>query len=407
MSRWLPALLLAALCACGRPPGAGSPDAGLPDAQAPDASTADSGAPIADAGLAELEAFCDGLAEDACAYRVRCGLAHSLEGCLQLLADEQLLQPCLGPERDSLLRGAARFAPERAAACRDQLRDAGACQDVPFSALPGCGVLVSGRVQEGGACALDHECAGDAFCAADGGSCPGACARRKPLGAPAGRDGECGQGAYVFDGRCAAPVPLGGSCAPTPFVGYPRCADGSYCDRYGALVCLASQGLTAPCPTGFECAFPLRCTAHGCEPARQLGESCSRAGPWSDGRSCVSDLFCDALPNGSAGQCAPRRDAPGSCYERGDCRPGLLCRRGASELAPGTCVLPLALGASCNPFSEGQCAQTLFCPLNAADPRCSARVEEGQACGDGAFRECQPGLACAGGRCVKPWCQPP
>jgi hypothetical protein len=232
----------------------------------------------------------------------------------------------------------------------------------------GCGVCLDVRK-------LGESCGGPDQSCNDSADCVnGVCkSRKKLLGescTSGGKGGDpCDDELYCdlplgYQGTCAAPVAVGGSCEPSS-----RCVKGAYCDESG--VC------TVP--------FADSCEVH----------------------PCIAGSFCDVhnacrLATLKAGERCGSVD--GEPVDN-RCEPGTICGNAGSPSAGGgsgsvdTC---LPLPGEAEICIHGRCAAGLFCSQQTIDgiavlpPRCAALPEEGEECNTNADVHigCAAGLEC-------------
>jgi hypothetical protein len=283
------------------------------------------------------------------------------------------------------------------------------CLEIPApcqpKATPGC----DGCACEPCVCELHPSCctqSWDLFCAsacelACGASCdpcpPSPSCDGIDCGSYCGVDcGNCADGELCLDFSCCAPSCEGKSC------GDDGCG-GSCGGCTGNDVCV--DGECAPCPASCEgkvcgddgCGGPCGECAEG---SYCVGGACSISA--CDGRCESGDVSCGQ-------DCTCSCNA--SCFEFGDCCPGLCDVCGASF--PNNCCVPDCDGKTCGDDGcEGSCGG---CPpgqlCDAAFHLCIDCTPDcfGKACGDdgcgGACGACEPGLQCgATGQCQA--CEP-
>lgn len=298
--------------------------------------------------------------------------ARCLDAFRELLGEEPPIQDLLTKIAD----GSVRLVPAQVAACLAEMRDCSRQSNFGFG--PACRAALEGDVPTGGECSRWEECAGDAYCKRDTGTCPGHCV---PLGEPGAScqvDHDCQEAnGYAFCDRSGdAPVckrvpfgalaSLGKSCsakpkqvtevvlcekdlwcdAPDPSAAVGTCrapiANGGACDSEND-VCVAGHSCRdeiscKPMAIGRSEGAPCDVTAaRYCDSFAGLvctaGE-CHRPGDGTRGAACVSSdilervtcahgLYCNAS-NGSMGTCEPLLTAGAAC-------------RSADECATGTC----------------------------------------------------------------------
>jgi Dickkopf N-terminal cysteine-rich region len=347
--------------------GSASPedDAGTDDAGR-DASTArDSGSEPTDAGHGDAGADGGGMmmveTPEALAKRLANGSCAALTSCMgpRLLMESLRGQDCVSyrtrlyQDRDlhwlpkSVEKGRVTFKPELLAQCEADLK-ALACEVQTRRVPQSCIDAANGDVEADGACAIDQECEGKAFC--DKGSletCPGSCAKLQTAGLPCRSTSQCADGLLCRGGMCEAPLIEGDECT-TPFTaadaaGYGECPPG--------LVC---QGTTGN----------LHCQSVATVFTAKLGQQCSASGTL--------------------------------------CELGLVCQSQSSTSTMGVCAAPVAKGATCRRAIPGQCPSGQYCKDARAnvtarapagtDGVCADMPTDGKACESAVG--CQPGAVC-------------
>lgn len=268
---------------------------------------------------------------------------------------------------EAVAGGRARFDPDAAAACVDEVRTL-ACDegtltrvlfDVGLAAAPAsCQDVYVGLVRNYDPCFSSEECAGeDPVCglppACADMCCVGAC-RERGAGLPKIGDpctGACERGSY-----CAFDPNTGQStvCTKSPGAGQDCIMSGFACDE--GLDCVYDdQGLTATCLTplkageacgnGRSCADGLRCYTLG-------GESRCRTAP-DEGEACDENNYpaCGRVDNTcEAGSCVRLPDAGAACL-RYECVPWADCRDEDGD-GNGTCRSRAGLGEGCGAASD-------------------------------------------------------
>ena len=242
-----------------------------------------------------------------------------------------------------------------------------------FETEPSCAQVFEGLIPPGGACDIDLECAGPAWCDASAG-CPGVCAPSGGHGSPCTADRHCAGLASCRLGTCQRKLSLGSRCSP----------DGAEC--LGLLTCgvvvpgkparfcrnpfegLDAGALCRPggCGAGLYCRFAVD-GAHRCVPRRPEGDPCFHGFP----NACVSGRTCDW------GAEEPRPELEGRCVASPtegeacwvDCAPGHVCLHSDTlDGAPGRCHVIRDNGQACD--RDEQCWSLACAPTGV----CRARV---------------------------------
>lgn len=244
--------------------------------------------------------------------------------------------------QDSIDANRVRFRPELLDDCERDLIALGC--DAANRRLPdSCEEAVEGLADVDESCAIDQDCAGNAWC--DKGeqeTCPGTCAAPQTSGLPCRASRHCADGLICE----------GGSCTP------PR-AEGDECNSL----------MGEACPFGLVC--------HG----RANMQTCRSIDSVYVG---ASGADCDAF-----GQL---------------CQVGLVCQSQSSTSTAGQCVAPAGLNGTCRLSQPSQCPTSQYCkvPQTNSTSRvapgeegvCSDRPGDGVACVVG--EECAPGTVCVG-----------
>jgi hypothetical protein len=268
----------------------------------------------------------------------------------------------------SLRLGFAGWNAAEATRCLEALATA-VCEDIASNkGLGACGLVITGRVPDDGACIGDHDCSE--------------------------RGRVCGAGAQGCGGLCqrnlVAPVP-GGDGAPCT---QPEdCAPGLFCQaRFGHDEVCRPIVPGLPCEMTMECPFPYACVADAagkgaCGPGRASGQRCREWEPVpGQGRDSECALTGTCVANAAGGTCVG--DPPWS-----------------SPIEPA----PVPPGAPCVSNDEARCILGSFCRFDPADlvrepppPRltgvCLLWRKPGDFCEQG--DACQPGSTCVGTTCV-------
>lgn len=270
--------------------------------------------------------------------------------------------------------GTVEYDGARAQACLDAI-DAAGCAVGDRPALAACDDMLTGTVASGGACSIEPECAGDAFCQIAIGSCGGSCQARASSGSPCTTSEGCQAGLECYGGVCRTPAGVGASCQGSDAV---ECA--------GGLLCVGA--MAGPTPAAGECQALATVLSGG------LGEGCDlQGGPYCQpGLSCAltgvdgtTPVFECVGPSSSGGAC--HLSLPDACPSGEACDATPLTGGGFD----GTCQpLPVA-GEPCR---QNRCAAGHAC----FGDGCRALQHVGGACTiDG---ECYSG-SCDGTACVE------
>jgi hypothetical protein len=335
---------------------AGGGDAAVVDAGARDAGREDAGDPDEDAGEGPTpDAGADPSPED-WPMHFATALCDALEDCYgsaDLLRDALNGRDCTALNENLLRNGELRNLADSAAAGRvlwrpvelaDCLQDVRGLGCASRSArLPAsCELLIVGTVPLGEDCALDEECAGDAYCdRLTTSTCPGTCSEllAEDTTCTNDDDDQCEDGLVCFNATETC-VPLGATgddCG----AGLPACTPG--------LVC------TGPAATATCAPFA---TVH----TGQVGESCN-----PEGELCEAGLVCESVDEDS-----------------------------------GMCAEPVGAGEPCRRASPNQCPPSQYC--SAMDPgetgTCTDYPEDGDPCiADGRAQTCADGAVCIEDTC--------
>jgi hypothetical protein len=299
---------------------------------------ADSGAEVP----LTASAFCEQERAQTASFNARC--LGGAEADWKALRDGYL--PCAKFD-DLVSRGTLRYHPELAEAClkaNGAQRDCAAPENFCFTQT------LEGLIPEGGACANDYECPGNAGCWAPGEYGANACGENtcvavgNKVGDSCAALGFCYAGVVTcLGGTCVAYGAAGEPCGP----GLADCALGLRCDSATATCVVTAAG--SPCTTALECLGAQRCAKGSCVARLAIGEPCGDA---PDG--CVGFAACDpdtltCVAAGHVGQpCGAMTGSAilcigGSCFDNGDgtssCRQlfadGQACSIGAQCVSGG------------------------------------------------------------------------
>jgi hypothetical protein len=274
--------------------------------------------------------------------------------------------------------GKVHYDGQKARSCLDALTAMGC--DLFVQRNPTiCDEAIAGDVPLGGACSIDGECAGLAYCDVRAGVCPGVCAERRGEGQDCDEDNNCQSGLNCHLGLCKAPAmagqacdgPSGTGCRPGLFcVGASATAAGTCGDPSTVLSAKVGQAcdltMQRLCETGLSCevdSVTAGVAAFSCHAKSASGQPCALGlpEPCPDGEYCNAAIAsptsgtCTALPN--AGQpCASGPTHPLHCA-------------GSLTCVGTTCQAQKANGAGCSVAEEcsggrctaGVCAGVEFC----------------------------------------------
>jgi hypothetical protein len=269
-----------------------------------------------------------------------------------------------------------------------------------------CEKIFTGTVAIDGACDVDEECEGQAFCQ-KGTTCPGRCTALLGPGDACAADDQCEDGlscakldqVCAEEGTCVAPVEEGSVCGGN--VGG-NCAAGLACigadEMTGAAgTCMGADDvfvgeLGEPCDlkTGVLCKSPLSCIVETFDAASGMlalvcaegvgpGEPCKFGAP----SQCPADQRCDAdiVVGDVDGTCVPLPRAGEVCVMTAAspaCAPGLHCDGDGrchplarlthpctcgADCASGHCELPEGDAGMPDEEMPGSCVRPMVCEL--------------------------------------------
>jgi hypothetical protein len=167
----------------------------------------------------------------------------------------------------------------------------------------------------------------------------------------------------------------------------PQVADGQACAVDAECI---SQKCEATDPNCSMACCPGTCTAKPAAGTAKIGEACGAD------TACVSGAYCktDAMGKGT---CAAQEAEGQPCTGFDSCKSPALCALNVMTFM-GTCKVPAAHGADCDPATLFSCDRTDdYC-----DPmtkKCTLGKAPGEACGNGV--ECIPYAVCNAGKCEK------
>jgi hypothetical protein len=252
---------------------------------------------------------------------------------------------------DAISAGRISYDANAAAACLNAYNSADCDFTSLLQAISTCQKIFTGKVQTGGACHIDVECA-NGFCSGPQAGCAGTCTAFPAIG-DACAGGRCGP-----DGTCDSMsqkcVALGGK--------------GATCDL-----------LSAPCQTGLDCVTVG--SSSTCQPPGAEGQPCgfSFSTP-----ACQSGLYCD----GDTQTCLRPVESGGACNSNSSCDGGLVCVI-AGNATSGTCQPIHDIGQHCEPGDHSGCASDATC-----DASTSTCELAGQAGDDCSSTSCAPQFYC-------------
>ncbi|MGC4070620.1 MAG: hypothetical protein QM784_39310 [Polyangiaceae bacterium] len=242
----------------------------------------------------------------------------------------------------------------RAQACIDAVSRLG-CEGLLERDQPECLDALDGKVELGGDCDLDEECAGSALCQSSGGTCPGKCVGLLKQGQSCGADGDCDDGLQCSKETklCVMPAGKGESCEN----GSPPCGPGLLCLGKGDDGFPKTPGI---CRDATDALSGSEGTA--CDPGAGL--------------LCKAGLSCVA-----------------QSYEAANAKVAWQCVKSGSYLT----------GESCKPGVPDPCSSGNYCKtgtgLLALTGTCTAIPDALQPCGTGFGAQCKAGAVCVSGIC--------
>jgi hypothetical protein len=370
-SRWTLCLLSLSWVGCSVSAGNGSGFDGSVfndrDAAARDAATGeDGGAPSdQDAGATESDAgTVDGGASSstkpeqvpAVLAAATCGALTDCMGA-ELLSDYLNVSDCVAfitqqqEQRDlhwladSIKAGRVRWNPAALTQCQTDLRAYGC--DVKSRRLPAsCKQAIEGTVTVDGACGIDFDCQGDAYCKRSASAGCGVCTARNAAGVACNVGSDCADRLVCPSSKvCALPVAADDACNPAG--GWGACSPGFAClGASGSETCRsisssytgaegnACDALTALCAPGLACERTTGTMGICVKPVSANG-SCKGARP----SECPMGQYCDATQAGATGMCL-NLPADGAACQNSACAPGNVC-------LSGRCRAFTAVGSNC------------------------------------------------------------
>jgi len=242
------------------------------------------------------------------------------------------------------------------------------CEAIEARDIGPCEEAFEGLVEPGGACVMEADCAGEAYCAL-GAACPGVCTRRVGGGESCTTNETCQSGFVCSGGSCVAPAGAGEACGGGSAV---VCESGLLCAGEGDMEpgtckafddiftealgepCTLVDGLDPLCEEGLSCVvesfdFATMEVIETCAARSSSGGACQIGFP----EVCPTGEYCNADPMAGSfdGACVPLPAAGETCREVDEglgqpCAPAHAC-------VSGTCRALQANGASCS--SDGEC----------------------------------------------------
>lgn len=249
--------------------------------------------------------------------------------------------------KEGVKKGTVVYHEDKMQACVDAFKAQG-CAMLISRAPQACREAIEGKVQAGGECTYNSECAGDAYCKADT-ACPGKCASREAAGGACKTDDACQSGLKCRALKCEQPVGNGAPCEGAA----PGCEP--------QLICVGGKTPPGTCKTSAD-VF-----------AAGAGASC--------------DIIKTEL-----------------------CQAGLACDvdaiQGATPIMK--CVSPVAAGAACKVSLPDMCPTDQYCSgtdINKGkiDGTCAALPGADAACADTLTGSgCAVGMVCNASKICKP-----
>src|SRR5215471_4534732 len=271
-----------------------------------------------------------------------------------------------------------RYDAQKASSCIDALTAQG-CDLFVQRAPAICDEALAGDVPLGGACSIDSECAGLAYCDVRAAVCPGVCAERRGDGQSCVEDSNCQSGLTCHAQVCKAPATAGQACDGPTGVG---CRPGLFCVGASAnlagtcadpaTVLSAKMGQACDLMAQRLCETPLTCAidsvapnTFSCHAKSASGQPCALGLP----EPCPEGEYCNApLTAPTSGSCAPLPKAGETCAT-GPTHP-LHCAGGLTCVGT-TCQAKKANGASCSVAEEcygGRCTAAVCAGVEFCTP---------------------------------------
>ncbi len=257
------------------------------------------------------------------------------------------------------------------------------CAALESRDIAACEEAFEGLVEPGGACVMEIDCAGEAYCAF-GAACPGICTARVGGGESCTSNEGCVSGLICGGGTCVMPAGNGEACGGSSAI---ECEAG--------LLCTGETDTEAGACKPFDEVF-TEAVGAPCNLVDGLDPLCQ------EGLSCVVEDF-DFATMEVTQTCAAPSSNGGACNLGFPevCPTGEYCN--ANPMAgvfDGTCIDLPAAGETCRAVSDGlgqPCAPAHAC----VSGTCRALQANGASCSDDG--ECYSG-SCDGGLCAAPSC---
>jgi hypothetical protein len=249
-------------------------------------------------------------------------------------------------------------------------------------------------------CTSDADCSSTGYC--NGTTCvstlsvSATCARDRMCASGSCRDGVCCGSAC--NGACQACSVAKGATKDGTCTNLPATTEPAACLGYK---CSGTSGACATsCTTDASCAAGNYCDGAFCQPARKLGDTCTRTSQCATGATCADGVCCNAACSGTCEACAADHKESGDAS--GTCGPA------KSGTDPGD-KCPATAASTCG--TTGVCGKTGTCALWPAGAACGTSAvcdggfAKGTTCdGLGTCKTDMAGVACAPGTCKDGGC---
>ncbi len=351
---------------------------------------------------ADLERFCDTIAEQRCKGRSACceGAAAASEAAACRSKERAACAKATDPVAPGVEAKTVRVDDARLAACVADLATAAAACDLPATTTVAvsCGAVLVEAATLGAPCQAGVEglaCAdGQGRCRQSGKGLQ--CVVFTTDAIACSSDLACADGLRCLPGQpglgpntaipgsCGAPRGPGAACSD-----HGHCAEGSRCASDGR--CEAGAALGQPCTLPVDCGPGLVCdTDHAvCIAQVPVGTACLGNPHCVAGARCVGKRL--------VGVCGAAASAGQPCEQTAECAAGLRC-----DPALAACMPALPVGAPCP--GPGSCGAEMGC--DATTWTCKALPAAGAPCLMG-IEPCAAGLVCLDFQKGKGTCQPP